>query len=91
MLDDAKSNDKRRFSNTSQSSRELSDGERHRDKLQGKCKNVEDPLNSTSSGFDWLFEHTDSEVEPSQSQSGEFFFSPALKPFEKKENNDLRD
>ncbi|XP_025602907.2 pecanex-like protein 1 isoform X4 [Athalia rosae] len=69
LLEDANANDKRRFSNTSQSSRELSDGERHREKHQGKCKNVEDPLNSTSSGFDWLFEHTDSEVEPSQSQS----------------------
>ncbi|XP_012254520.2 pecanex-like protein 1 isoform X3 [Athalia rosae] len=75
LLEDANANDKRRFSNTSQSSRELSDGERHREKHQGKCKNVEDPLNSTSSGFDWLFEHTDSEVEPSQSQSAFWMFT----------------
>lgn len=73
LLEDAKASDKRRFSNTSQSSRELSDGERHREKQKSKSKNVEDPLNSTSSGFDWLFEHTDSEVEPLQSQNGEFF------------------
>ncbi|XP_048504716.1 pecanex-like protein 1 isoform X5 [Athalia rosae] len=34
LLEDANANDKRRFSNTSQSSRELSDGERHREKHQ---------------------------------------------------------
>ncbi|XP_046486198.1 pecanex-like protein 1 isoform X1 [Neodiprion pinetum] len=75
LLDDTKTNDKRRFSNTSQSSHELSDGERHKEKQQGKCKNVEDPLYSASSGFDWLFEHTDSEVEPSQSQSAFWMFT----------------
>lgn len=39
---------KRRFSNASQSSRDLSDGERRKERAMEKTKNLDDPLNSGS-------------------------------------------
>jgi hypothetical protein len=53
---------KRRFSNTSQSSWDLSDGERRKEKRKEKIKQTEEPINSGSIvGIDWLFENGEGE------------------------------
>lgn len=70
LLDESKSGAKRRYSNTSQSSHEFSDGEKSKEKRHDKSKNTEDPLNSGSMvEIDWLFEGGDCSVEPWTSKS----------------------
>ncbi|XP_012285092.1 pecanex-like protein 1 isoform X2 [Orussus abietinus] len=66
LLYEPKSCSRRRFSNASQSSRELSDGEKRMDKQhQSKLKNVDEPTNSGSVvGIDWLFEDNEYAPEP---------------------------
>ena len=63
LLEEPKPTTKRRFSNTSQSSWDLSDGERRKEKRKEKsCKQSEDPVNSGSIvGIDWLFENGEGE------------------------------
>ncbi|XP_028982643.1 pecanex-like protein 1 [Diachasma alloeum] len=65
LLEEAKPAYKRRFSNASQSSHELSDGERRKEIVDDREKKLDDPLNSGSIvGIDWLFENGDCAVEP---------------------------
>ncbi|OXU21584.1 hypothetical protein TSAR_015155 [Trichomalopsis sarcophagae] len=65
LLEEPKPVTKRRFSNTSQSSWDLSDGERRKEKRKEKSKHQQqsdDPINSGSIvGIDWLFENGEGE------------------------------
>ncbi|KAK0163469.1 hypothetical protein PV327_007144 [Microctonus hyperodae] len=64
LLEEGKETYKRRFSNASQSSHELSDGER-RKQISDDIKKLDDPLNCGSIvGIDWLFENSDCTAEP---------------------------
>lgn len=70
LLEEVKPAYKRRFSNASQSSHELSDSERRKDGLDEREKKLDDPLNSGSIvGIDWLFENGDCAAEPWASKS----------------------
>ncbi|XP_011311909.1 pecanex-like protein 1 isoform X2 [Fopius arisanus] len=65
LLEEVKPGYKRRFSNASQSSHELSDNERRKEILDEREKKLDDPLNSGSIvGIDWLFENGDCPAEP---------------------------
>ncbi|XP_033209736.1 pecanex-like protein 1 isoform X3 [Belonocnema kinseyi] len=61
LLEGSEAGTKRRLSNASQSSSELSDGDRRREKRQEqrgeKLKNFNDPLTESVVGINWLFEN----------------------------------
>lgn len=85
LLEEPKPTVNRRFSNTSQSSWDLSDGERRKEKRKEKSKQqhqqqqqVDEPTNSGSIvGIDWLFEN--GEGEPWTNKSESFFFSRIIR------------
>lgn len=72
MLEEPKSTSMRKFSNTSQSSWDLSDGETPKEKKRDKVKKEETTNTGSMVGIDWLFEN--GEGEPWTNKSEKCFF-----------------